>query len=202
MATCALLSATGNPVPAGHGNEHYRMALVTISQAAKLVRRGRASIYRDIEKGIVSKTVTPSGESGIETSELIRAYGRLYLPDTPADTAIQDFEAKLDTWARTKNVSRTSHDTSGDSVHAAVLAEKLKSSQHRIELLERIVGLEAAVRRETTAALKAQLESRDSVIKTLQSQVLLLEYDRPAHAQGQPAIATRQGWWSRWFSRK
>ncbi|MGH8808578.1 MAG: hypothetical protein ACREX0_11930, partial [Noviherbaspirillum sp.] len=51
--------------------------LVSISEVAKLVRKNRSTIYRDIEKGRLSKTISPDGDTQIDTSELLRAYGRL-----------------------------------------------------------------------------------------------------------------------------
>lgn len=63
------------------------MALVSITEAAKLVRRNRSTLYRDIERGRLSKTVSPEGETQIDTSELLRTYGRLHAEDDSAANA-------------------------------------------------------------------------------------------------------------------
>jgi len=175
------------------------MTTVSISKAAKLVRRGRASIYRDIDKGRLSKTVSPSGETGIDTSELVRVYGKLYFPETSAAEDIENFASKVDTWTRGKTVSNMPHETPGDSIRAAVLDEKIRAYEHRIALLERIAHLEAVTRKETAAALQAQLADKDILIKALQNQnqMLLLEYTKPAPTEPKEKTATKKKWWAR-----
>ncbi|HVK95660.1 MAG TPA: hypothetical protein VM571_13140 [Noviherbaspirillum sp.] len=129
------------------------MALVSITEAARLVRKNRSTIYRDIERGRISKTVSPEGETQIDTSELLRAYGRLH---TGSPTADSDGE------------------TSKDKVRIALLEERNRS-------LERVLALEAELRRvkdQVTNELRARLADKDSVIKVLESKVLFLEYDK------------------------
>jgi len=53
------------------------MAWHTLSEAVKLTGRSRRSIYRDMDRGLVSYGLGPSGSRQFETSELIRAYGPL-----------------------------------------------------------------------------------------------------------------------------
>ncbi|WP_194720650.1 hypothetical protein [Noviherbaspirillum malthae] len=127
------------------------MALVSISEAAKLVRRNRSTIYRDIERGRLSKTVSPDGEAQIDTSELLRTYGRLHLPDDDADDG-----------------------QSRDQLRIALLEERNRS-------LERALALEAELRKvkdQVTNELRARIADKESVIKVLESKVLFLEYDR------------------------
>lgn len=53
------------------------MAWHTLKEAVKLTGRSRRSIYRDMDKGLVSYGLDPAGNRQFETSELIRAYGAL-----------------------------------------------------------------------------------------------------------------------------
>ena len=53
------------------------MAIVNISEAARLTGRNRRTIQRHIESGKLSKTHTDNGLIGVDTSELIRVYGEL-----------------------------------------------------------------------------------------------------------------------------
>ncbi|RZI43562.1 hypothetical protein EGT07_07225 [Herbaspirillum sp. HC18] len=128
------------------------MALVSITEAAKLVRRNRSTIYRDIERGRLSKTVTPEGETQIETSELLRAYGSLH------------------------NAEEGEHadDQTRAKVKIALLEERNRS-------LERALALEAELRKvkdQVTSELRARIADKENVIKVLESKVLFLEYDK------------------------
>ncbi|MDI2113965.1 hypothetical protein [Commensalibacter nepenthis] len=53
------------------------MPIVSISEAARLTGKSRRTLHRHIDAGRVSRSHTPSGEQGIEISELIRVYGEL-----------------------------------------------------------------------------------------------------------------------------
>jgi hypothetical protein len=132
------------------------MALVSITEAARLVRRNRSTIYRDIEKGRLSKTVTPEGETQIDTSELLRAYGSLYTSDDnePGD------------------------DHGRDKVRIALLEERNRS-------LERALALEAELRKvkdQVTNELRARIADKENVIKVLESKVMFLEYDKQSES--------------------
>ena len=62
------------------------MAWHTLNETVKLTGRSRRSIYRDMDKGLVSYSLDASGNRQFETSELMRAYGALTavaLPGTP-----------------------------------------------------------------------------------------------------------------------
>lgn len=178
------------------------MAVVTITQAAKLVRRGRASMYRDIDKGLVSKTVSASGEAGIDTSELLRVYGTLYPSETPTTsdhgTEIADFEAKLNAWAPGRPTSEPTHETSGDSHRLAILEVELRAREDKIAQLERIVALERESRQLAAASMKRELDGKEQVIKLLENQVLMLEYTAKPTTQQKPA---NEGFLKRLFRR-
>lgn len=170
------------------------MALVSVTEAARLVRRGRATLYRDIEKGRISKTISPSGETAIDTSELVRAYGQLHLSEVGKGTEtskITDFSERLVSLGQRETISNETNETSGDAVKVQILEEKIRS-------LERILVLEADLRKvkdQVTDELRARLADKDTVISTLQGQVMLLEYTKPYASQ-------RSGFWSRLMGEK
>lgn len=165
------------------------MALVSINDAAKLVRKTPATLSRDIEKGYLTKTVLQDGDLRIDTAELLRAYGRLQQPEaTP----------------------KQSPRAASDRAKLAMLVERNRS-------LERIIALEAELRRvkdQVTTELRARLADKDQLIKTLESKLMFLEYDKQlravptldlpdlpppqaaAHSDA-PTAASQPGWWSR-----
>jgi len=172
------------------------MALVSISDAAKLVRKARATLTRDIEQGHLAKTVLQDGDIRIDTAELLRAYGSLHTQQAAPKTP------------------RASKRATGDKARITLLEERNRS-------LERVIALEAELRRvkdQVTAELRTRLADKDKLIKILESKVLFLEYDRqvrpvPTLEPGQPArpaevtppAATERrrkrpglrGWWRR-----
>lgn len=172
--------------------DSINMALVSITEAAKLVRRNRSTIYRDIEKGRLSKTVTPEGETQIETSELLRTYGRLH----PHEDDSEDDHAR-------------------ERTRIAILEERTRS-------LERALALEAELRKvkdQVTNELRARLADKDNVIKALESKVLFLEYDKQVESlspdqpdneqQTKPDkpktaenVMPKKGWWARILKRR
>ncbi|EMT5674451.1 DNA-binding protein [Providencia rettgeri] len=86
------------------------MALVSISEAARLTRKARSTLHKYIKQGKLSTTTDQNtGRKNIETSELIRVFGKIsnlsttssdsvtsvskLQPETPNDT--QSLQAKL-----------------------------------------------------------------------------------------------------------
>lgn len=51
------------------------MPLVSISEAARLTGKNRSTLHRHIQQGKLSKTIDETGESKIDTSEILRVYG-------------------------------------------------------------------------------------------------------------------------------
>lgn len=161
------------------------MALVSITEAARLVRRNRSTLYRDIERGRLSKTVSPEGDTQIETSELLRTYGQLH----PADD--------------------------GNSTDGHTKAElRIALLEERNRSLERALTLEAELRKvkdQVTSELRARLADKDHVIKALESKVLFLEYDKQVEAlqpeareHARPDTGKQNGktmLWRRWWQR-
>lgn len=171
--------------------------LVSISEAARIVRRGRATLYRDIDKGRLNKTVAPTGESVLDTSELIRVYGQLFLHGTNNDfhgTPYIHPPGKLDNHA-TAGFADLPQD---DSL--------FRIMEERIHSLERIIALEAELRKvkdQVTAEMRARLEDKDQVIHLLESKVQQLEGARPdaaAEAADEQAADKSQprGFWAKY----
>jgi len=168
------------------------MALVSITEAARLVRKNRSTIYRDIERGRLSKTVTQDGETQIDTSELLRTYGRLHGNDA----------------------SGSDDGLSREKVRLALLEERNRS-------LERALALEAELRKvkdQVTNELRARLADKDNVIKVLESKLLFLEYDKQVESaspdrqadtsekEAKPKNAEnlmpKKGWWARMLGKR
>jgi len=160
------------------------MTFVTITEAAKLVRRSRRTLYRDIDKGRLSKTVAHDGAAAIDTAELLRVYGMLY-KDSPAAhrsaadsklDEVDDFEQLVETWHHPQLPPPKGNGVSEDKAHLYVLEEKIKSLEH-------VLALESTLRKvkdEVTNELRARLEDKERVIKILENKVLLLDYDEPS----------------------
>lgn len=60
------------------------MAIVSISEAAKLAQVARSTIYRHLNNGDLSATKQADGTRGIDTSELARVFGLLHLATSEA----------------------------------------------------------------------------------------------------------------------
>ncbi|SEF14570.1 MULTISPECIES: DNA-binding protein [Pseudomonadota] len=56
------------------------MAIVSISEAARLAGRSRKTIQRYVSDGRISLSQRDAGRSGIDTSELVRVFGELSHP--------------------------------------------------------------------------------------------------------------------------
>lgn len=163
------------------------MALVSITDAAKLSRKNRSTIYRDIEKGKLKQTMLQDGDLRIDTGELLRAYGRLHNPDAPP--------------------RKSARAGSGDKAKITLLEERIRS-------LERIIGLEAELRRakdQVSESLRARLAERDRQLAMLEDKLRKLELERqlqavgsldlppaPKEADTHAGVAARIGkWWRR-----
>ncbi|MGI4849380.1 MAG: hypothetical protein ACRYGK_14755 [Janthinobacterium lividum] len=178
------------------------MAFVTITEAAKLVRRSRRTLYRDIDAGRLSKTVNADGGATIDTAELLRAYGSLHMEESGARASVQDaagsevddFGDLVDRWDNAPRPLPKAHANNDERVQVVILEEKIKSLQHILEI-------EATLRKvkdEVTTELRSRLEEKDRVIKTLENRVLLLDYDGP---QAQHLPAKPAGFFARLFQK-
>jgi hypothetical protein len=156
------------------------MALVSITEAAKLVRRNRSTIYRDIEKGRLSKTVSPDGDTQIDTSELLRTYGRLQASDGD-------------------------NGDSRDQARIALLEEKTRSLERVLALEAEL----RKVKDQVTNELRARLVDKESLIKVLESKLLFLEYGRQVEQEAEKNTQAKEskpappekGFWARLLRR-
>jgi len=146
------------------------MAVVSISEASRLVGKTRQTLYNDRDSGKLSWTTLETGKPGIDTSELQRVYGQLKL--NPVGQAVRSVNFDSDEDSGVAPVDPTIH---------AVLETELKGAQQRIELLERMLALEAAARRQQLESQRAELMAKDQIIGVLQSQMKLLEYIAPVN---------------------
>jgi hypothetical protein len=175
------------------------MAFVTITEAAKLVRRSRRTLYRDMDSGRLSKTLSSTGTPTIDTAELLRVYGALHKTDDTApasdrNSTFEDFEELVETWNPVHKSLMKPQGGPADTVHVTILEEQIKSLRHVLEL-------EATLRKvkdEVTSELRARLEDKDRYIKTLENQFLLLGYDGPVEKQ---APKNRKGFFASLFRR-
>ncbi len=146
------------------------MAVVSISEASRLVGKTRQTLYNDRDSGKLSWTALETGKPGIDTSELHRVYGQLKI--NPVGQAVRNVNFDTEQDSAGGPVNPTVH---------AVLETELKGAQQRIELLERMLALEAAARRQQLESQRAELSAKDQMIGVLQNQMTLLEYIKPVN---------------------
>lgn len=147
------------------------MALLTVTEAARLARRSRASIYRDLEKGRLDKVFTADGTLKIDSAALARAYGEIGRREergapgaSPAatDKAIQAVLRQVG-----EGGAQRAGEGAVEAVQLAVLREQLAACEQRIALLERIAQLEKAARVAADVTWRERLQVKDEVIKAL-----------------------------------
>lgn len=167
------------------------MAVVSVSEAARLVKKSRTSLYSAFKSGQLSKTVMPDGSPGVDTSELLRMYGRLY--NSPITDTVQNVLRNTDM----HSVQDAAHGTAALPVHIQLAIE-----QERNKNLERVLAIEADLRRvkdQVTDELRVHISEKNRMIQELESKVVkLLEYTKPLPAaQEEKPLAARQGFWGR-----
>jgi len=129
------------------------MSIVSISEAARLTGKARSTIQAHIKTGKISKTTDHhTGNTGIETSELIRVFGKINIQNTTDTT-------------RSENVA-TSQQTTGNTTDTTEHHTSTTTDQN-IEILQ--LKLE-------NDRLKSVLEAKQETIDTLKSALKLLEY--------------------------
>jgi hypothetical protein len=162
------------------------MALVSITEASRLVHKDQTTISYDIERGVLGKTVLPDGETRIDTAELLRTYGQ-----------ISEEKGRQDAG-------------SNDKFKLALLEERIRSLERALALEAEL----RRAKDQLTNELRARLADKDNMIKILESKILFLEYDRQIHdvptlkesADGEhktqhPARRHKPAWWARLFKR-
>ena len=53
------------------------MAILNVTEAAKAVGVGKATVYRRLKDGTLAVSKRPDGSKGVDTAELIRVFGEL-----------------------------------------------------------------------------------------------------------------------------
>lgn len=168
------------------------MAVVSVSEAARLVKKSRTSLYSAFKSGQLSKTVMPDGSPGVDTSELLRMYGRLY--NSPITDTVQNVLRNTDM----HSVQEAAHGTAALPVHIQLAIE-----QERNKNLERVLAIEADLRRvkdQVTDELRVHISEKNRMIQELESKVVkLLEYSKPAPptVPEEPLVAVHKGFWAR-----
>jgi len=147
------------------------MAIVSISRAAKLVRKGRQTLYNHNDKGKLSFTTDRDGKPGVDTAELVRVYGKLYMPADDVETVALDNRDSVGQSSvdRTRDQSSAqsgmSHSVSIDSDAASTLSwfmEQVDEAKEELEEAQALLG----EREKTIAELRkamAALPSPESV---------------------------------------
>lgn len=119
----------------------FSMSLLSISAAARAVKKSRGTIYNYLKSGRLSCTKDNDGNTKIDTSELLRVFGEL----SSNITLEQNKKvSKLDTDIhpkKQKNLGKTSNDTIID-----MLQKQLQASQEREKKLLAIIEQEQQTR--------------------------------------------------------
>jgi hypothetical protein len=164
------------------------MALVSITEASRLVHKDQHTISHDIERGVLGKTVLPDGETRIDTVELLRMYG-------------QGGDRKARQGA-----------SSSEKLKIALLEERIRSLERALGLEAEL----RRAKDQLATELRARIADKENTIKILENKVLFLQYDQQVQdvptledassgARGHQAqnIPRRQRppWWSRLFKR-
>ncbi|HYD81698.1 MAG TPA: hypothetical protein VEC06_18000 [Paucimonas sp.] len=164
------------------------MALVSLTEASRLVHKDQSAISQDIERGVLGKTVLPDGQTRIDTAELMRLYG-------------QPSERKGKQTA-----------SSNEKLKLALLEERTRSLERALALEAELRRAKDQLANE----LRARLTDKENMIKILENKILFLEYDRQIHdiptleqPEGMPTEhktqnmprRQRPAWWTRLFKR-
>ncbi|HEX8605748.1 MAG TPA: hypothetical protein VF774_24105 [Pseudoduganella sp.] len=166
------------------------MALLTVTEAARLARRSRASIYRDLEKGRLDKVFTADGALKIDSVELARTYGEIGRREERGTPGASPAATDKAIQAVLRQVEGRPEEGDSEALELATLRERLAASEHRIALLERIAGLEKAARLAADVTWRERLEAKDEVIKAL-----TLVQVQP---QRQSPVPPREEGWPTW----
>lgn len=72
------------------------MALVNVTEAARLAGVSRPTLYRRMESGKLSFTLDANNERRVDTAELLRVFGKLRDADTPTDGTEKPTDVTVD----------------------------------------------------------------------------------------------------------
>lgn len=149
------------------------MAIVSISEAARLIGKSRATVHRNIEAGKLSRT--PDGK-GIDTSELMRVFG--------------DFKGK----SEHVPVHVEKNEMLQRETHQGVLGHEHVQAGLQAEILHL---------KELLKSNEKLLEAKDKHIESLDNAMRLLEDQRqktPPAAPEEPKKEEPKGFFKRLFN--
>ncbi|MGJ0580197.1 MerR family transcriptional regulator [Xenorhabdus bovienii] len=140
------------------------MALVSISEAARLTGKARSTLHKYIKQGRLSTTTDQNtGNKSIDTSELVRVFGGIKnLPTTSGDTVT--------------HVEKIQQNTDNES-------SKLHVLQNRVQLLE-----------QENTHLKTEKDLLSKNLSDIRQAMLLIESKLPITPEPQPAPVTKKSW--------
>jgi len=101
------------------------MAQISVSEASKLVSRDRKTLYRLIKQGKLSATVSDSGMTQVETSELMRVFGEISQSGDKGDSGA--------------TVSMPQNETPSESFRVELLKLELRHARDILEEKERLL---------------------------------------------------------------
>lgn len=127
------------------------MAIVSISEAARLTSKNRKTIQRYVADGKLSLSHDAAGIKGIDTSELIRVFGELSHP-SPAPQYASVSQAVQST-----NVAPGAHPFEAER---AALERVIEAQKGTIDVLEQQVDELTQEKRELRAQVAGLLEDR------------------------------------------
>jgi len=144
------------------------MAIVSISEAAKLVRKGRQTLYNHNDKGKLSFTKTEAGKPGVDTSELERVYGKLYISADKVNTVATDTASHSDNSRQTdfRNNSVNSRADTGASKSASIDVDTVSTLNWFIEQVDDT--------KKELADTKARLVEREATLAELRAAIAVL----------------------------
>lgn len=140
------------------------MAIVNISEAARLVKKSRTTLYRYIKDGKLSICTGHNNEDGVDTSELIRVFGILH--------GTSNEQTKVNIGEH----SVTHKEAQGEQL---LLQEKLIKQEFEIKNLQQKIEF-----------LEILLEEKNSMVLEKEKRLLLLEYKNPEE-NNRPSWITR-----------
>jgi len=126
------------------------MAIVSISEAARLINKSRTTLYRYIKDGRLSTCTDINNTEGIDVSELIRVFGELY--GTPSEQS---------------EMNKVEHHVTHEyrSSEQVLLQEKLLKQEFEIVNLKQKIEF-----------LETLLEEKNAMVLEKEKRLLLLEY--------------------------
>ena len=111
------------------------MAIVNITTGAKLVKKTRQTLYSHHKKGDLAFSKMDDGNNGVDTSELERVYGKLYVtPDQLDNLPSDSVNVKTDT-SRQSLTAKSDSEYNALKIEVERLREQINSKDEKTEML-------------------------------------------------------------------